>query len=247
MGRPKIMKTCVICEIQFYHPKKDVKCCSDNCRSILRERGKLIKYSHVCKICGVEFSSKSMASKYCSSACLYSSRLVLKNCVICESDYTGRKDSKTCSLKCKNALIQSRIEKMECFRCKKGFERASSLNGASKKAGRAFCSHSCANKQHVYELYGKQNKYSSDWGKTRMEVFDIYGNKCVRCDNVNNIEVHHTIPKRYFRETPKLSDNIEYLIPLCQECHKEAHRTHNDWFDEVYDEIEMKLNVKDIV
>lgn len=247
MGRPKIYKTCKICEEQFYHPKNTVKCCSDKCRLVLKERLKNVIHTCTCKQCKSTFESKSQLAKYCSKECHYISRFVSKNCVICSSEYHGRKDSKTCSITCKNKLIRSNLEGLECFRCKQKFFRASSSNGAAKKAGRAFCSHSCANKQHVYELYGTQNKYSSNWGKTRDTVFEIYGEKCVRCNKEQDIEVHHTIPKKFFKDEPKLSDNVEYLIPLCQECHKEAHLLHNKWFDDVYDDIEMRLNVKDIV
>ena len=63
------MKRCLYCEMEFFHYKKDIKFCSQECyRSYLKKYGE----RKSCKVCNKKFidESGSQTRLYCSRMCI---------------------------------------------------------------------------------------------------------------------------------------------------------------------------------
>lgn len=56
---------------------------------------------------------------------------------------------------------------------------------------------------------------TSTWRALRKKVFSVYGEKCLRCGNTDNIAVDHIRPYIYY---PELRMDFNNLQPLCQSC-----------------------------
>jgi hypothetical protein len=52
----------------------------------------------------------------------------------------------------------------------------------------------------------------------RRRAFEEYGKNCFECGSINNLDVHHILP----REDGGL-DELENLIILCRDCHERFH------------------------
>lgn len=234
------MNICIICNKKFKAKRKSTKCCSELCRKEAKDIfDSGFKLLNLCVICKNEFKTNRKNAKYCSNICRKKSSCVELLCQVCFSEFKAKKGVKTCSQNCRNIYINNKdIQEFTCDYCFKEFERSKAYSGSGNINNKHFCSHTCASKHYVYRTYGKQNKYSTDWGKTRLEVFKIFGKRCITCNSNSNINVHHVIPKKYFSKNPKLSDNIEYLIPLCQTCHIKTHKENNSWFELNFKNIE---------
>lgn len=199
-------------------------------------------YSHNCFVCEKKFKSSSKYARYCSNDCKRIGNYQKNICFICEKEFLGKKDTKTCSRECQTKMRKdSNLIELECFNCLNTFER--SKNYISDIEGKHFCSRRCNNSYYIYENISNK-KYSENWEKTRQKIFSIYGEQCISCESEQRIEVHHCIPKRFFIENPRLSDNIEYLIPLCFNCHKKAHKENDKWFSANFTNIETLLTEK---
>lgn len=57
--------------------------------------------------------------------------------------------------------------------------------------------------------------------------------QCQKCEEKNNLEVHHKIP---VHAKPGLQYTLGNLITLCKKCHK---KLHNDWKIVKYDDIKV--------
>lgn len=61
--------------------------------------------------------------------------------------------------------------------------------------------------------------YGSGWKKQRIRCLERDGYVCQQCGNTNNLEVHHWEPYRF-----SFNNNLDNLITLCWDCHKDVHR-----------------------
>lgn len=239
------MNICKICGEKFKRNRMENKCCSDLCRKVAKKQYDTVKNkSCTCKICGNTFLSARIHSKYCSDSCRKHQSHIYKNCIVCNKLFLGKKDTVTCSRVCNTKYRKSKnIKTITCTYCKKEFKRANNYIFSEN----TFCSTKCRNYHHLESRNLDKNKYSKNWYKIRLEVLDYYDYKCSICSQDDgHLNVHHTIPRRFFKNKD-LSDNFEYLIPLCEECHKKVHKEHNLWFDTNFTNIEKNLLKKDIV
>lgn len=90
------------------------------------------------------------------------------------------------------------------------------------------------------KLSKRQKKYreylaSEDWTKLRSEALERDGGKCVICDSVEGLQVHH---HRYPKNVKDSSlDDVE---TLCKVCHRLEHGYGRTRVEMVCDEIEIK-------
>jgi 5-methylcytosine-specific restriction endonuclease McrA len=81
------------------------------------------------------------------------------------------------------------------------------------------------NKQTKNKIKFKNNYLQQlnniEWKQKRVLILERDSNKCNNCENINNLNIHHTL---YF-DNKKLWDYDEqYLITLCKDCHQEEHK-----------------------
>jgi hypothetical protein len=67
---------------------------------------------------------------------------------------------------------------------------------------------------------------TSHWKKQRIMVLEKKGNKCIICDSLKKINIHH---KRYKDSKGSIlfRENLRDLFPLCSSCHTLWHQIHN--------------------
>lgn len=77
-----------------------------------------------------------------------------------------------------------------------------------------------------YKDHEKQKQFQREWCAKRRLNF-LKDKQCVKCDSLNNLELHHKNPKDKishriwsWRETRRLKE-IEKCEILCNVCHKE--------------------------
>lgn len=68
----------------------------------------------------------------------------------------------------------------------------------------------------------KPKKYSGfygsdEWRSLRLQVFNLYGKRCLRCGSTKNIHVDHIFPRSRYKQ---LELDIDNLQPLCKECNE---------------------------
>lgn len=101
------------------------------------------------------------------------------------------------------------ILKKECPVCKKLFETSK-----AHKKEKTVCSIACSN---TYFRSGKNNpNYKETKKDYRAICFEFYPKKCLVCNEINIVEVHH------FDENHENND-INNLVPLCPTHHKYWH------------------------
>lgn len=69
--------------------------------------------------------------------------------------------------------------------------------------------------KHKQKYYDYLN--SKEWADIRLDMYEIKGNKCERCGNKQQLEIHHISYKNIFNEEP------EDLELLCRSCHQKEH------------------------
>ena len=203
--------------------------CAFCCKKCVREWRK--KQSHekrICKICGNDFlflksfsrNGRENRGQVCSPECRAKirNRKVEIKCAACGASFKAflsHKNRKYCSIKCAG-LEESKVER-ECVICGRRYEVIPSRADKTK-----CCSFDC----RVLLSAQTQKKLSRDcktrfnyksWVKIRQQVILRDGNKCVKCSQVNRLEVHHIVPWRKTKD-----DSADNLITLCHDCHFEV-------------------------
>jgi hypothetical protein len=106
-----MIKECIKCNIRFETASNRRIYCSDKCH-----------YEKTCETCGIKFlQKKGTTGKYCSSKCWYveyDSQNV-RICLVCNKEYSGHTNQKTCSLECSNKSRRSKTRNTHCEFCKK--------------------------------------------------------------------------------------------------------------------------------
>jgi 5-methylcytosine-specific restriction endonuclease McrA len=83
---------------------------------------------------------------------------------------------------------------------------------------------------HLNKLSENKVKFKEDyllqlqnieWVKKRKLIKNRDDNKCNNCENVNDLQVHHTL---YFNNKKLWEYDDSHLITLCRNCHQEEHR-----------------------
>jgi hypothetical protein len=74
----------------------------------------------------------------------------------------------------------------------------------------------------------KPKKYSGfygsdEWRSLRLQVFNLYGKRCLRCGSTKNIHVDHIFPRSKF---PELELDETNLQPLCNSCNDKKSNIH---------------------
>lgn len=59
---------------------------------------------------------------------------------------------------------------------------------------------------------------SNEWRAFRARALEHYGHRCILCDSIHNIHLHHKTYRNLYKET------FEDVIPLCAACHKRHHK-----------------------
>jgi hypothetical protein len=67
----------------------------------------------------------------------------------------------------------------------------------------------------TYESYLK----SPTWHHIKQRVYEQKGRDCIRCKELPATQIHHL---RYDEDTLK-GKTLNYLIPVCRECHEKEH------------------------
>jgi len=60
---------------------------------------------------------------------------------------------------------------------------------------------------------------SSEWTAEELEIFDLYGGKCIMCKH-KAVTLHEIIPKS---KRPKTWNTPENRVPVCNKCHRMIH------------------------
>jgi hypothetical protein len=104
----------------------------------------------------------------------------------------------------------------ECPLCRKQF------NTTKNKREKTTCSHSCSN------TYYRSNKNNPNWKESsyRTTCFLYHIKKCVICDEVNIVTVHHYDENRN-------NNNPINLIPLCPTHHQYMHSSYKYMIEDV--------------
>jgi predicted HNH restriction endonuclease len=123
---------------------------------------------------------------------------------------------------------------LECDYCGEEFDRP--VIGVSETYLHNFCSKTCRNRHYTQLYYPQVRKYGADWYKARKEVLRYYKDICQGCGYTPEaksdvLHVHHIIPRKY---TGTPVNSLETLLPLCEGCHKKAHRENDTWYESVY-------------
>lgn len=211
-----MLKKCIICQDEFKTPNtkrgRNKKTCSKSCSSKLGANNSYI-YKN-CSICSKSVKTRSSNMRpYCKdcSTIRYSKQKV---CVICDRTFnTGRHDGSTCSKVCASKLGSKKIVTINCAFCGKEFERASSTYVEGR---RHFCSKACNSNQFSIE---NPTRYGGTWKRRRKEILIRDNQKCLLCDNLYNLQVHH-FKKILTFSNPDDAHYNENVGTFCEECHK---------------------------
>lgn len=69
----------------------------------------------------------------------------------------------------------------------------------------------------VFRVQSKAFLQSKEWKELRLKALELYGSVCKHCGSINNIQVDHILPRKYY---PELALDIDNLQPLCSRCNK---------------------------
>ena len=193
---------------------------------------------HTCPICNVEFNGRATRI-YCSRLCSLKAPKTAwnkgttgvspgkpkngtdKTCAHCAKIfYTPAcyPDAQFCSMECYHLSRWSGSRKQirQCTICKTEFE-------VTEAVDKLTCSDVCKKSQKrltnagdksTFWRGGKATPYGFEWKTIREAAKDRDGHKCVLCDSVDRIQVHHKNPYRYSK-----SHALDNLITLCRSCH----------------------------
>lgn len=218
-ARKKYERVCVICGITFKTQIKEAQFCSNRCKSSIRKKDRI---TTTCAYCGKEFDMKPNLFKEHGLHC--------------------------CSMDCKNKLYgishrgkdSPRYNKIEisCDYCGKKFlQNPYQLNHAKRYH---FCSKQCQHEKYK-EIYSGQgnptyNPLLDDERRMKKrnidgyqewirQVFkrDNYTCQCCGDNKGHNLNAHHILNYSEFEE---LRTEIDNGITLCDECHKNFHKTY---------------------
>lgn len=153
-------------------------------------------------------------------------KLYLMTCKACgKYRYIPKhRDDKCCSIECRGKLQRKRAI-IECFICKKNFERQQDKLKYSK-SGLFFCSRKCKDKAQGIEGGCKPIQplnYKDGSTRYRKRALREYGSKCKECgysDLQKMLDVDHI-------DNNRKNNKIENLQVLCVWCH--ALKTRKHW------------------
>ena len=155
------INSCQACDVVFVSGHKPSKVCSTRCRQLLhadyyveyrnsdrvreaRKIGTFCKIHHLdCITCSNKFVSNKSNAKFCKTECQKKFGRVEESkavCIVCDSEFTGRRGKKYCSIKCnKNANRRPRPKKLQeekrCENCNKVY--------MSRRSNTKYCSKTC--------------------------------------------------------------------------------------------------------
>lgn len=69
----------------------------------------------------------------------------------------------------------------------------------------------------VFRVQSNAFLWSKEWKELRSEALKLYGSNCKFCGSINNIQIDHILPRKYY---PELALEISNLQPLCSKCNK---------------------------
>lgn len=218
------MKKCEYCNKNFYPKDPRTRTCSRVCSGKLSHKNSL-PVSVNCRQCEKPFlikkSKVDIHGNYCSDACREKKKEFLLNCITCKKDYIAKKpNGKYCSIPCEKDGQRKQLLDLQCFCCKKAFQRPSFT---VRKNTRVFCSTKCRNRTYSQE---NPNRYGSRWARIRERFVKKHDYTCMVCGERNEekygLEVHHVVPINEFFDPE--DGNVETnLMVLCKTCHKEKH------------------------
>lgn len=126
---------------------------------------------------------------------------------------------------CKNHKCENSKEKNGWFDLTyiQFYERIRSLEKHGVDHAYFYCCEECKsicplfglNPNHIINSNDNYERdYIPEWLKEKVKKID--GNKCIYCESIHNLEVHHIFPIKLF---PQLSLDINYMITACRKCH----------------------------
>ena len=68
-----------------------------------------------------------------------------------------------------------------------------------------------------------ENLNDINWIEKRKEILKRDNNKCLNCNNKQNLHIHHLL---YFNNKKAWEYDNEYLVTLCGNCHENEHKKH---------------------
>lgn len=111
-----------------------------------------------------------------------------------------------------------------CDQCRKPFFLPPSMIG---RYPHLFCSNRCKYKWMSENLSGENNpswrggyidNRGENWQIQRVKALDRDGYICQNCGSIENLDVHHIVPYRYFDDYIEAND-LDNLITFCHSCH----------------------------
>lgn len=202
------------------------------------------RYTHVCELCGKQFSNSHKEQMFCSYKCRGQwksmNEKIKYNCDYCGKEIEVKKshynyhENHFCSRECKNRWQISKT-KVNCDYCGKEISIVKSKLRYNKNF---FCSCECNNKWRSENVRGENhpcynpNLTQEDREKERnisgyknfiMSVYerDNYICQCCGQSKSGRLNAHHIYG---YSEYKNLRTDVDNGITLCEDCHKEYHK-----------------------
>lgn len=185
-----------------------------------------------CDVCGQDVRkhhSKVGANNFCNRQCYLKFHMVEREnatCLHCGKQWrptNSANANKYCSRECYNAAHSIENKNRECPACGTLFEAKSSED--------KYCSWECYNEnrdmpsgeEHWNWQGGKDGHRDSAKSKQwRLAIYDRDNHTCQKCHSKKDLRAHHIYAWAFY-ET--LRYEISNGITLCDNCHKEVHKT----------------------
>lgn len=172
----------------------------------------------LCPQCGESFTGRTgqiVCSRRCADAWRRTSSVI--DCAQCGTPFKVfqseiEKGRAFCSVSCRAEKKKLRIA-LTCLHCERMFEVRPARAVVAK-----YCSWWCFRKATT-QLSEDEREYTAHslYRKNRKIVRERDGFRCVECGSEENVQVHHKVPYRIFRD-----HSIDNLECLCLTCHVEA-------------------------
>lgn len=234
---------CQYCKKEFESmPSRKQAFCSKECYSNHLHTSKKVKIK-ICENCHNEFNAKRNDTKCCSARCSYELTSIKRanKCKNIRKNNIPLYDTLASQIEkyeqIRRDINNPDILNVKCAYCgiwfipkrKQVYTRISCINGEQDGSGMFYCNNNCKNACPIFN----QKKYTKNYKPmTSREIEPLIRQmamerdeyKCQKCfKTINEIELHaHHILS--YNQNKILANDIDNVIILCKDCHREIHR-----------------------